>query len=91
MNITTRKPFVQVAKPADTRLYYAESALEHLLCWPESVVCMMDPEHNHDHLLDLQHWLHKGYHLAETRCIERESGAYRGVILYRPSDAHVRL
>lgn len=82
----TNKPFYAVEERADDAMYYAQSAVEHLNSWGESVVLMHDPEHNFDHLLALQHWFHKGYFLAETSCIEWESGAYRGAILYRPSD-----
>ena len=81
-----KKPFYAVEQRADDATYYAQSAVDHLNSWGESVVLMRDPDHNFDHLLALQHWFQKGYYLAETSCIERDDGGYRGCILYRPSD-----
>jgi len=91
---TTSQPYRSDEWAADTAIERAQQHLGRLQCLPCVAVCMADPDDHHDHhdhLRTLQHWFGQGYFLSEDSILERDDGSYRGVLLHRPSDQHVRL
>lgn len=91
MNQHTHTPYGSDEWPADTAIEHAQENLGRLQCLPCVAVCMADPDDHHDHLRTLQHWFGRGYFMSEESILERDDGSYRGVLLHRPSDQHVRL
>ena len=88
---TTSQPYRSDEYPSDTAVEHAQEQLARLQCLPGVAVCMADPADHHDHLRTLQHWFSRGYFLSEDSILDRDDGSYRGVLLHRPSDQHVRL
>lgn len=88
---TTTQPYRSEEYPADTAIQAAQEHLGRLQCLPCVAVCIPDPHDYHDHLRTLQHWFGLNYYLGQDSILERDDGSYRGVLLHRPSDQHVRL